>query len=212
MLTKTELEKKIGREVDQISFLLARNEVLGTGVEQFAEVMGLRLEDLRELKLTDDYQEIYATIALDHNDMRTDTAFNWDMLEQQSLKNLAKKAPYIYDVDTNLRIAAVANKALRRGNDRNQNGVLDPSAAGSVVRIQLSERMIQKLTRGGEIESQERRRSITFSGDDLNPSFASLSEFLQQSHAKTEEEVRPRSDEEFPSFAEIAERLRHVKK
>lgn len=94
-------------------------------------------------------------------DVETDEG--WDDLEHKALGNLAFALKFNKDPDLNLRVAAVANKAIRRV--RNTPRVLDGNQ-GTRIPLVLTERIVQKFASGDSI-AEERKISVNI--DKLNP-------------------------------------------
>ncbi len=174
-LTKSELERRLGREVLDAHVLVAKNQVLGAGPTELSELLGADLTDVQEILDDPKYKEILLIVSTEYNSSKVEAELTWDAIEQGALKNIAKKINSLQDVETNLRIAAVANKAQRRNTMRPDH--LDPRTADQRVNIKLSERIIKKLTaKGGEEITTERK--IIAQGVTLHPNFEEVQSFL----------------------------------
>lgn len=114
---------------------VAHMKIMGTPQVQIAEVMGFA-DHTRISQIVSDpyYQEIEA--ALRGATLDQTKAFNdgWDGLEANAIDNLATIMKYNKDPELMLRVAAVANKARRRGG----YGPPPPIPGGQAQRANMS--------------------------------------------------------------------------
>jgi hypothetical protein len=98
---------------------------------------------------------------------------SWDSLEAKALENLGKVMAVNKDPELNLKVASVANRAVRR--TRANNAVLDATRGeGTRATIKLTQRMMQKLGKiddSREVE-MEVEASIGLSNEDIESMFS----------------------------------------
>lgn len=176
-LTVESLGAMLGREVPDAHLLVAKNSVLGLDAPAIAELLGVEVGEVKELEESEDYKEVRLLIAARYNESGVETDLTWDDIENRALKNIAKRIDYEKDLEKNLRIAAVANRATRR-HQSPTNRVLDAAAAGRSVKLTLTNRMIQRLSGGGEIEHSQTQQVSIKGGSASNPTFAEIDEHL----------------------------------
>lgn len=121
------------------------------------------------------FKDIESRILADKIEANLEVDGDWDKLEARALQNLTKVASVNKDPELNLKIAAVANKAVRR--TRAGNTILDASQSeGARTTIKLTQRMISKLgTRDSgsdEVLEREVSASINMSNEDLEALFS----------------------------------------
>jgi len=157
-LSAPQLGKMLNRVVSELELVIAKNIALGVSKEHIAEILsnGITVPQIEELQQTESFQALYSLIAQHMLTLASDTAIGWDELEAQSIRNLMREARVSRDPEFNLRLAAVANRAVRRHKLGEQ--ILDPGAAGTRVQITLSQRFINKLS--GVTEIEERRVDV----------------------------------------------------
>jgi predicted XRE-type DNA-binding protein len=166
--TAESLSAEIGAEVNEIHLLVAKNSIAGLGASEIAEVLGVSQSDVAEIQSEETYKAVRLLLATDYSRQQLTKDFGWDDIEATALKNLAKRVGLERDTETLLRIAAVANKAQRRM-PTNQKDVLDPSAGGTRVALNLTQRITERL-QNGATRSVERQISV-LDGSAKNPSF-----------------------------------------
>ena len=203
-ITKESLAEMLGRPVDDAHLLIAKNVVFGAGAHELSELLGVDKSEIESTMDLAEYKEVYTLVAAQYNRTKVATAFNWDDIEARALENIAKRIDREPDIEVNLRIASMANRAQRR--QPNQDAVLDAGRAGEKVTIQLTERVIKRLTNQGADEGVERQISIT--GRHINPTFQDVQEFFSPKHAIIPNEIEREHSEEDISTQAILERLR----
>lgn len=178
-LNHDSLGKLVGEEVPEMYVLIAKNSVMGLAGPQIADILGVEAGQIDEVEADPIYQKIRLIIAAKHNESKMDADLSWDKLEALALKGLMKRAEFETDVDVNLRIATMANRAVRR-TALPTNNPLDASRAGEVVRLKLTTRMIERFTDQGTTEreiSQTRQVSLRH-GEASNITFEDLDKHL----------------------------------
>lgn len=91
----------------------------------------------------DEFKNVYAQIVT--NDVEKAQTLNegWDALEEQAIGGLLQTLQFNKNPDLLLRVAAVANKAQRRGT--NNRIPVDPASIGTKVVINLQQNFVNKL-------------------------------------------------------------------
>lgn len=173
-LTIEGLSRELGFEVPELYLTIAQHFAYGVDAAGIAEVLGVTTEEVLELQLDEEFKQVQMAVSAHHAKRSVEMDSNWDAIEQRALGNLATSLQYNKDPELNLRVAAVANKAVRR--HRKEQRVLDPSHMGTRVQITLTHRMIEKLQGGKESAVSEREFSIK----SLNhaPTFEEVDELL----------------------------------
>jgi hypothetical protein len=145
-ITAESLSRDLSREVPEVYVIVAKHSVLGMDDDSIREVIGCTKEELSEVLNDPLYREIRLIAGAHQAESVVDLTTGWDKLEQVALTNLHKRAPFVKDEETLLRIAAVANKAQRRHQAGKEDGVLD-ATNGKSVRINLTTRLVQSFSR-----------------------------------------------------------------
>lgn len=176
-LTVESLGQMLGREVPEAHLLIAKNSVLGLDSHGIAEILGVELAEVQEIEDDPEYKEVRLIVASRHNDTSITTDLTWDDIESKALQNIAKRIDFEKDIDTNLKIAAVANRAQRR-HTAPTNRILDAGAAGASVKLTLTKRIMERLTSDGGREVETIQQVSIKGGSASNPSFADIDEHL----------------------------------
>lgn len=207
-MTSESLGRQLGREIPDAHVLIAKNSVLGLDDSGIADLLGVTLEEVGSVTTTEEYKEVRLLIAAKYNESQIETEGSWDTLEQKALKNLLSRVDFDKDVDTNLRIAAIANRATRRlSSNLPTNRVLDASATDRRVNLTLSRRIMEKLTATGPERETVESLSIT-DGRASNISFAEVSQHLGISNRpRIAENVRIRTHEPSLSQDQLLEEM-----
>lgn len=181
-ITAESLSRDLSREVPEVYVIVAKHSVLGMDDDSIREVIGCTKEELSEVLNDPLYREIRLIAGAHQAESVVDLTTGWDKLEQVALTNLHKRAPFIKDEETLLRIAAVANKAQRRHQAGKEDGVLD-ATNGKSVRINLTTRLVQSFSRpNGEVETRGIEKTISITdGSAVNPSFDEVDQLLHVS-------------------------------
>jgi hypothetical protein len=206
-LTVASLSKSVEQQVPELYVIIAKNSVVGLDAGQIADLLGVSRAEIEEVYGDELYKNVRLLIASEYAKESVEADFSWDGIETAALKKLVSRVPLTNDTDQLLRIAAVANKAQRRHRDMGPK-VLDPQTAGARVALNLTDRIVRKLSSNGDIlEARERRLSVT-DGSATNPTFAEVDQLLgvsQKPHINTEYRVKTSG----PDFTE--EDLRGLK-
>lgn len=176
-ITAETLTQDLGQPVPDMYVVIAKHSVMDMSADDIARVLGCQTHDVQEVESNELYKQVRTIIGAIYSQTTLDTGFTWDAVEASALTNLMKRVPHEKDTDVLLRIAAVANKAQRR-TPRNPE-VLDPSKAGRTV-ITLTQRLVNRITRGGTEIAEERQLSIS-DGSMTNPSFDDIDSMLNVS-------------------------------
>lgn len=150
--------------------------IANIGRSTIASATGLTEEQILMLEMQPEFQELLAqrleqkaTESLDRDEL-------YDSLESQALTNLHKIVARNLDPDLNLRIAMMANRAIRRSTEGPRP--LDASSNQGVARLKLGKRFVEKLRRvDGTVQTQETTLEATV--ERVDP--ASIHDFLNSS-------------------------------
>lgn len=154
-LTHESLGRMIGQEIPESYVLIAKNSVMGLAGPAIAELLGVTPEEILEIESDELYRHARLIVAAHYNSDQVEVDLSWDALESKALAKLLKRVDYEQDVDTNLRIATMANRAQRR-TTLPQNRPLDASRAGETVQLTLTKRVIERFSdRGSEVETTQ---------------------------------------------------------
>lgn len=171
------LSTQLGQEVSEVMVVVAKHRAAGVGLEQLADMIGCSVAELEELELSPVYTEVRGIIGALTASLNADQGLLWDSIEQKAATKLLARVEVERDTDTLLRIAATANRMTRRVGAP-KGGPLDPSLQGGKVSIQLTRRMVERLTgEGATVRASEESVSI-HGGSMSNPSFDEVSELL----------------------------------
>lgn len=122
---------------------MAHQELLGMSPKAIAQVFGITPAELSKLKATEEYQEVFIKTKAEPQYAHLNA--NWDTLEALALDSLLESLRHGRgDLENGdlLRIAAMANKAQRRGGLDNAIS----SSQGNTVVIQLNMNTVNRLT------------------------------------------------------------------
>lgn len=192
LLSKTELERMLGREVAPEHILVSKNMIQGSAQSVIADLLGCTVGEIQEIQASEDFKEVHLLISVKTNESRLQTAELIDDIEMKAWANISKRLEMEKDIEVSMKIAALANRAIRRVAPATE--ILDPSRAeAKTVRISLSERIVKSLQDGQIAEGRE--RSITMQGQGMNPSFKQIEEFMNPRDSAIPEDVSPKRDE-----------------
>jgi hypothetical protein len=177
-ITHESLTRQLEREVPEVYVVIAKHSVLGMDDESIRELIGCERDELSEILNDPLYREVRIFIGAAHGQAGVDQATGWDKLESKAIGNLLKRAELPnQDPEFLLRVAAVANKAIRRAAADKNDGVLDPTA-GRAKRITLTSRLVRSFDRGG-IETQTIEKQLSISDGSMgNPTFEQVDDLL----------------------------------
>lgn len=173
------LESILERPVDEVHVAIAKHELQGIELAMMAEIFACDECELQDIMALPEYKEVKQLIALELAQYSADTDISWDALEYKALQKLNKTAELIQDPEFHLKVAAVANKAVRR----HRNGgveVLNPAAVGARVNLTLTQRFVEKLTdhNGAAKEVTQERRVDIEQAAQHRPSAKEITSFL----------------------------------
>lgn len=172
------LTRILGKEVPEIHVVVAKNLTLGLDEEAVAQILGVSVEEIRELLTDDTYKEVRTLVGAEHAKTLSQKDMSWDEIESAALENLMPRVKNTKDTEVLLKIAAVANRAQRR-TPSSQSGVLDPSQAGARVPLTLTRRFIERLNGAGQVSEREEVQQISVTnGTAVNPSFNDINALL----------------------------------
>lgn len=176
------LSTQLDKPVTEVMVVVAKHRVAGVGLESLAETIGCAVADLEELESDPVYIEVRGVIGALTASANADQGLLWDSIEQVAAKKLLARTETERDTDTLLRIAATANRMTRRVTSARQP--LDPGVQGRKVSIQLTRRMVERLTSdGASVRASEDSVSI-HGGSMSNPDFEEVNQLLGLQPAK----------------------------
>lgn len=202
VITNKELATLLGREIDPIHVLVAKNVLVGGTAATISEQLGVSQAEIAEVIQADDYKQIYTLLAARLNEQKLETSFTIDEIERKAWGIVAKRLDAEKDIEVAARIATMANRAVRRVNQ--STDVLDPTKAGETVKISLTRRVIESIQNDKIVRAAEDQ--IVMRGRQVNPTFKQVEQFFNQSTPATIEEVSPRRETEIDTGS-ILERL-----
>jgi hypothetical protein len=177
-LTIDSLQKILGRDVEEIHLTIAKSSALGLDVDSIAATLGIQKTEIEALMEEQDYKDIRLLVGAEQAKDRVERDFGWDGIENGAVRKLARRVEMENDTDTLLRIAAVANRAVRRAAPPKES-VLDPSQAGVRIPLTLTQRYTEKLNSGGQVVERSKTQQISvLNGSAINPSFSEVKSLL----------------------------------
>lgn len=175
-LTVESIGKLVGRPVDEMYLVMAKNHVLGLEPDQIARILGVTSEEVEALMETQDFKDVRLLVGAEYAKTLGVKDMSWDTIEATALEKLQTRVELERDTDTLLRIAAIANKAQRR-TPASQAGVLDPAQAGGRVVLQLTKRYTEILNGNGRVTQRSETQQVSIT-DATNPKFEDIDAFL----------------------------------
>lgn len=170
------LTAQLDKPVSEVMVIVAKHRAAGIDIESLSEMIGCTPAELEELESDPVYLEVRGVIGALTASVTADQSLLWDSIEQKAATKLLQRVDTERDMDTLLRIAATANRMTRR-NAPQRGGTLDPGVPGRKVSIQLTRRMVERLTSdGAQVRAGEESVSIT-SGIS-NPDFDEVNNLL----------------------------------
>lgn len=171
------LSTQLAKEVPEVFVVVAKHRVAGLGADSLAELIGCSVEEIETIESDELYLEVRGVIGAMAATTTADQGFIWDSIEDTAARRLLERVETECDPEFLLRAASVANRMTRRS-QRNKDEVLEPALAGKRVSIQLTRRMVERLTGDGtRVTSSEERLSI-HDGSMTNPGFDEVNELL----------------------------------
>ena len=177
-ITAESFSAAMEREIPEMYVVLAKHSVMGMDSDSICDVLGCEPNELVEVESDQLYKDVRQQIGAMYAEGQATRVFGWDGIEATALEKLAQRIPFEKDSDFLLKVAAVANKAQRRGN--NEMGLLEPNKAGRTA-VTLTSRMVRKLQYGTEEITEERRLSI-HDGSMGNATFEEVDSLLDVRH------------------------------
>lgn len=176
-ITNKTLEKLTGHEsIPEIFVTIAKMSVmLGSETADIARQLGVGVESIREVELTQIYKDIRLILSVKHAEEKIDRDISYDSLETMALERLVKQVPFEKDTDVLLRIATMANRATRRTAPSND---IVPQSGAAKVPLRLSERIVRKINGDGSAEETRERSVSVLDGGAKNPSFERVEGFF----------------------------------
>lgn len=171
------LSQETGKEIPEVFVVVAKHRVAGLGAESLAELIGCTTEEIEEIESDELYREIRGMIGALAATATADQGFIWDSIEDVAARRLLERIETERNPEFLLRAASVANRMTRRS-QRVKDEPLEPALAGKRVSIQLTRRMVEKLTGDGtRVTAVEERMSI-HDGSMVNPKFDEVNELF----------------------------------
>lgn len=174
-ITKESLEQALEREIPDVHLLVAKNSILGLDAAAIAEVLGVSTNEIQGIEEDREYKEVRVHVAAHYNNNSIERDFDWDAIESQALKNIGRRIANETSLETNLKVAAVANRAARRHSPVNKP--LHAGEAGGLVQLKLTKRIIERLSNDGGAE-RETISEVSLRSGYSNPTFADIDEHL----------------------------------
>jgi hypothetical protein len=172
----TSLSEQLGREVSEVAVIIAKHSVAGLDSAALAELIGCEQSEIETLERDPDYIEVRGVIGALVAASTADQPFIWDAVEDIAGRRLLERIQKETDPEFLLKAAATANRMTRR--NARENRPLEPGLAGKRVSVQLTKRMVERLTGDGStITSTEERLSI-HDGSMSNPQFEEVDRLL----------------------------------
>lgn len=201
-VTAGSLSRDLNEEVPDIYVVIAKHSVLGMDAESIKDILGCTMADVQEVESNELYKQVRTLVGAAQAQARVDQTTGWDAIEDMAIKNLAARMPFEKDGDFLLRVAAVANKAVRRTQD--PSNVLDPGKQNGRIAISLTQRFIEKVNalNNGTERVEERTLSIR-DGSMRQPTFDDVDAYLQVSSHAIPRTVEITTQTAEPSFDEL---------
>lgn len=140
-------EAELGFEVDDTDILIASYLCHGMSQSEICETLAVDAKDLMQLVEGEEFQAIRQVIQLEIASSKIDIDGGWDSAERMALEAVNDfVGENQLDIDMALKIAAIANKAERRGEKGNQ---VIGGQQGGLVTISLKQTFVQALQTGG---------------------------------------------------------------
>jgi len=168
------LSKELGQEIDDMYVVIAKHSVMGLDDAAIQDIVDCSAEDMATLRDDPIYKMVRAYVAAANANQLAQQSVGWDTVEQLALAGLVKRMEFEKDPNFILKAAAVANRATRRVSNQN---VLDPSKTGRTT-IVLTERLVNRLNRTGQVEEERTRQLSIHDGSMSRPGFDELDNML----------------------------------
>jgi hypothetical protein len=177
-MTLAELQKILGREIPDAIFVIAKSSVLGMDTAGIASTMQLSIQDVEEVLLGDDFRDVRLLLGAERQKELIEIDSGWDGVESLSVSRLYRAMKNESDPEILARIAATANRAVRRTREVHESNLLDAGGAAKRVPLTLTKRFTEKLAQGLVVERVEEQTISILSGRMVNPTFDEVNKKL----------------------------------
>jgi len=144
-LDKKTIENYLGEgNYTELEITIAKNLVIGLDEESISQMLGVGLDQIRDLKSDVKFKKLYNFIALTQNQMRADNELTWDKIESLGLAKLQRFVQTSSDPEFILRTAVAANKSVRRY--KSAAPILNPQMQNKVIILNLNQKFIKKTS------------------------------------------------------------------
>lgn len=137
--------------MDQVT-RIASMTLAGVPDDQVLQVYPMKQEELAELRELDEYKEEFAKLA----EKQVSISQGWNELEEKSLFHLKSIMETRPDPDFALRVAAVANKAVRRHGDRASLAF----ESEREVKLVMNQNFIKVIASGNQQLEEQREKIV----------------------------------------------------
>lgn len=189
-LTAPRLGEIIGQTIPELFVIIAKNDVSEMDDESLAMLLGASTEEIKDIKQDELYKQVRLLVASEYMKGLTERDQGWDDIERAAIATLSQRLKHDRDPEFNLRVAAVANKAVRRVAPSGPK-VLDPAAQQTRIPLTLTRRIVQKISNDGASIEETREISV-LDGSAVTPDFKEIDKMLgvsQQPMAKALDEM-----------------------
>ena len=156
---------------------------------QIAQTVGLSEGRLSQLVNDDEqFQQILSEKSIAHHEEMQTVNDGWDALEAQAIERMLQYINMTSDPEFMIKVAAVANKAQRRG--RYSNDTIKPQGNGSHVVINLNGAFVGKMQENFKIITDRKPKLLQKEADAIAPE--KIKEMLASDKMKVEENADSR--------------------
>lgn len=142
MKTHKDIQAELGREVPELHVTIAKHLAHGIPEADIAEVLGEHPDTIRSLVCHEEFTELRRLVAGDIMGAELSRDISWDSLEDKALEGLHSSIKTTRDPELLLKVAGMANKAVRR--QKQSRSAID-TAGMARVSITLQSRFVQVL-------------------------------------------------------------------
>lgn len=141
------VEQELTNEATIVLGSIAIMLLRGIMEHDVATAYDLTAEDWNSLRLTDEFQSVFAAKQRELLEEAKDIDASWNLIERASLERLETKIQVTHDPAVLLRMAQTANGARRKGRQIGQEALVEGSNAAkpATVNITLNAAFIQKM-------------------------------------------------------------------
>lgn len=187
-ITHETLSSQLGREIPQVFVVIAKHRIAGVDCESIAETIGCEPKEVEDIESDDSYKEVRQILGAMVAASQADQGLLWDSIESIAAHKLLERLQYERDNDFLLRAAATANRMTRR-NQPIKGGILDPGTTRRTVSVQLTKRMVEKITAQGHRQVVEEKKLSIHDGSMKTPSFDEVDSLLGVSNHLTPKRI-----------------------